>query len=103
MRHEQAREKIFQVCAINAPELLHTHDALNESVLPDPGMPNARAFLFSRRADPEIAPRGVKIPRDEAELVRTWIEIHVEVLPRRQDAIIVRKQNFPVEEPRDLV
>src|SRR5438105_4764806 len=57
IRHIQTREKIFQVRAINAPELLHGHDAFEEPVFPDPRMPDARSFLFGPGGDPESAPR----------------------------------------------
>jgi hypothetical protein len=44
IRHIQTREKIFKVRAINAPELLHGHDAFEEPVFPDPRMPDARLY-----------------------------------------------------------
>src|SRR6266516_3551407 len=94
VRHEQPREKIFQVRAINAPELIDRHDPFNESVIPGPRMPDARTLKFSQRSEPEIAPRGVQVPRDESKLVRPWIEIQVEVLAVCQNAVVVRKQNF---------
>src|SRR5437773_11740902 len=72
--HKQTREKIFKVRAINAPELLHGHDAFDEPVFSDPGMPDARPFLLGPGSDPEVAPRRIEIPRDEAKFVRTGVK-----------------------------
>src|ERR1043166_2227691 len=75
LRHIQMRDKIFEVRTINAPELLHGHDPFDEPVFPNPRMPDARSFLFGPGSDPEVAPRRIEIPRDEAKLVRTWVKI----------------------------
>ena len=102
VRHEQG-QKIFEVRAINAPELLHGHDAFNEAVFSDPRMPDARAFELLFCAKPEMAPRSIEVPRDKAKLVGARMKIHVEVLPIRQDAVVVRKQNFAGQEAGELV
>ena len=66
-------------------------------------MPDARLFRFGPGGDPDVAPRSIKIPRDEAKLVRTRIQIHVEVLAVGQNAVIVRKQHLTGEEARKFV
>jgi hypothetical protein len=53
LRHKQTREKIFKVRAINAPELLHGHEAFDEPFFPDPRMPDARSFRFGPGGDPD--------------------------------------------------
>src|SRR5688572_30668088 len=89
--------------AIDASKLLHGHHTLQKSILADPRPPDAGVLLLGLRADPEISPRGVEIPRDKAELVRTLVKVQVKVLPRDQDAVIVWKKNLDGKKPRELV
>src|SRR5213075_953564 len=86
-RYIQTRQEVFEMGAIDASKLLNSHHALQESILADPRPPNAALLLLGLRADPEISPRGVEIPRDKAKLVRTRVQVHVVVLSRGQDAV----------------
>src|SRR5688572_18134994 len=74
LRHIQARNKILKVRAINPPELLHRHHALDEPVFPHPRMPDTRARLFGLRSNPDHAPSRIQVPGNETKLVRTRIK-----------------------------
>src|SRR3954447_25512808 len=89
--------------AIDASKLLNRHHALQKSILADPWPPNAGALLLGLRADPEISPRGVEIPRDKAEFLRTLVKVQVKVLSRGQDAVVVWQKNQDGEKARELV
>src|SRR3954469_5372473 len=89
--------------AIGASKLLNSHHAFQKPNFADPGPPNAPVLLLGARADPEMSPRGVQIPRDKTELVRTVVKIHVKVLSRDQDGVIIWKKNLDGEKPRELV
>src|SRR4051812_20138806 len=89
--------------AIDASKLLHSHHPLQKSILAHPRPPNAAVLLLGLSGDPEISPRGVEVPRDKAELVRTGAKVHIKVLSRGQDGVIVWKKNLDGEKPRELV
>src|SRR3954465_7730256 len=89
--------------AVGASDPPPRHPAFQKSIPADPRPPDAALLLLGLRADPEISPRGVEIPRDKAELVRTLIQVQVEVLSRGQDAVIVWKKNLDSEKARELV
>src|SRR5436190_9231397 len=102
-RYIQPRHEVFEMGAVDTSKLIHRHHAFQKSNLADPRPPDAGALLLGLRADPEISPRSVEVPRDKAELVRTLVKVQVKVLSRGQDAVIVWKKNLDGEKPRELV
>src|SRR6185369_9523955 len=102
-RHIQPSHEVFELGAIDASKLLHGHHTLQKSILADPRPPDAGVLLLGLRADPEISPRGVEVPRNKTELVRTVIQVQVKVLSRGQDGVIVWEKNQDGEKPRELV
>src|SRR5262249_22672926 len=102
-RFIETSQEVFEMGAIDPSKLLNRHHALQQSIRADPRPPNTALLLLGLRADPEISPRGVEIPGDKAELVRSRVKVQVKVLSRRQDAVIVWKKNLDGEKPRELV